>query len=221
LAVVPPAKNTRRFTQRGCLRSERVSILTHDPYAALRLRDYRFYLLGTIIGIVDGQAQSVAVGWCFTSELTRRWRCTCASAFCLAHAKPMRRAGNTLLLSVAGFGLATIVFGLSHTFWLSWAMLFCTGACDNVSVVVRQTLVQLRTPDALRGRVSAVNSLFIGTSNSLGGFESGLVAHLFSPVVSAVAGGVGTILVVIGVAARWPQLRQLRDLGKGIEDSAR
>lgn len=133
-------------------------------------------------------------------------------AVSLAHSKPMKRAGRTLLWSVAGFGMATVVFGFSQSFWLSWAMLFCTGACDNISVVVRHTLVQLRTPDALRGRVSAVNSLFIGTSNQLGGFESGLVASLFSPVVSVVAGGIGTILVVLGVAAKWPELRELKRL---------
>ncbi len=86
-------------------------------------------------------------------------------------------------------------------------MLFVCGVVDNVSVIVRHTLVQLLTPDEKRGRVSAVNSLFIGTSNELGGFESGLVANWFGPVVSVVSGGIGTILVVIAVALLWPQLR--------------
>jgi MFS family permease len=113
-----------------------------------------------------------------------------------------------MLLAVAGFGLATIGFGYSRWFWLSFLMLFACGALDNISVVVRHTLVQLLTPDEKRGRVSAVNSLFIGTSNELGGFESGLVAHLFGPVFSVVSGGIGTILVVLAVAAIWPEIRK-------------
>ena len=113
-----------------------------------------------------------------------------------------------MLWAVAWFGLATIVFGFSRTFWLSFLMLFVCGFADNISVIVRHTVVQLLTPDEKRGRVSAVNSLFIGTSNELGGFESGFVAHVFGPVVSVVAGGIGTILVVLAVAAIWPQIRK-------------
>ena len=113
-----------------------------------------------------------------------------------------------MLLAVAGFGLATIGFGLSRWFWLSLLMLFTCGVMDNISVIVRHTLVQLLTPDEKRGRVSAVNSLFIGTSNELGGFESGVVAHWFGPAVSVVSGGIGTILVVLAVAGIWPQLRK-------------
>jgi hypothetical protein len=130
------------------------------------------------------------------------------TAFILAHRPPLEKAGQALLWSVAAFGLATIGFGLSRWFWLSFLMLFACGAVDNVSVVVRHTLVQLLTPDEKRGRVSAVNSLFIGTSNELGGFESGLVAHLFGPVFSVVSGGVGTILVVIAIAMIWPEIRK-------------
>lgn len=133
-------------------------------------------------------------------------------ALAMAHLPPMRRAGRSLLWAVAGFGAATIVFGLSRSFWLSLAALFATGALDNVSVVVRHTLVQTRTPDWLRGRVSAVNNVFIGTSNELGGFESGLVAQLFGPVVSVVAGGIGTIAVVAAVGLAWPQVRALGSL---------
>jgi MFS family permease len=133
-------------------------------------------------------------------------------AVIIAHLPPMQRAGKTMLWAVAGFGVATIVIGISHSFWLSLLMLMLTGAFDNISVVVRHTLVQLRTPDYMRGRVSAVNSVFIGTSNELGGFESGLVAALFGPVVSVVVGGIGTIAVVLAVAGVWPQIRQLRSL---------
>jgi MFS family permease len=126
----------------------------------------------------------------------------------LAHRPPLQKAGRAMLLAVAGFGLATIVFGLSRWFWFSFLMLFICGALDNISVVVRHTLVQLLTPDEKRGRVSAVNSLFIGTSNELGGFESGLVAYWFGPVISVVTGGIGTILVVLAVAATWPAIRK-------------
>jgi MFS family permease len=143
-------------------------------------------------------------------------------AMLIAHRPPMRRAGPALLSAVAGFGVATIVFGLSRSFWLSLAMLFLTGALDNISVVIRATLVQVLTPDAMRGRVSAVNSVFIGMSNELGGFESGLVARLFGPIVSVVAGGVGCLLVVVAVAGRWPslsRLRSLRDVTAASEDA--
>ena len=92
----------------------------------------------------------------------------------LTHLPPMKKAGRNLIVAVVGFGLATIVFGLSRNFWLSFLALLITGACDNVSVIVRHTLVQLLTPDSMRGRVSAVNNIFIGASNEVGGFESGL-----------------------------------------------
>ena len=114
-------------------------------------------------------------------------------ALVLAHTPPFRKAGRTMLLAVAGFGAATIVFGLSTNLWLSIAALAMTGALDNVSVVVRHTMVQLSTPNEMRGRVSAVNAIFIGSSNELGGFESGAVAHFFGPVVSVVSGGIGTL----------------------------
>jgi MFS family permease len=129
-------------------------------------------------------------------------------ALILAHRPPLQQAGRTLIGAVFLFGLATIAFGLSRSFWFSFAMLFACGAVDNISVVVRHTLVQLLTPDEKRGRVSAVNSLFIGTSNELGGFESGTVAHWLGPVFSVVSGGVGTILVVVAVALIWPEIRK-------------
>jgi hypothetical protein len=124
----------------------------------------------------------------------------------------MRRAGMTLLWAVFGFGAATLVFGLSKSYVLSLSMLVLLGGLDMVSVVVRGTLVPLLTPDEMRGRVGAINSLFIGTSNQLGGFESGVVARLFTPVVSVVSGAVGTMIVVIAVALKWPELRRLGPL---------
>lgn len=129
-------------------------------------------------------------------------------ALVLAHRAPMEKAGRALLWSVIVFGLATVGFGLSTSFGLSFGMLVICGAADNVSVVIRHTIVQLLTPDEKRGRVSAVNSLFIGTSNELGGFESGMVAHWLGPVLSVVTGGIGTILVVIAVALLWPEVRR-------------
>ena len=123
-----------------------------------------------------------------------------------------RRAGALLFSCVALFGLTTIVFGVSHWFWLSMVALFINGAVDMVSVVVRQTLVQLDTPDAMRGRVSAVNSIFIGASNQLGEFESGATAALFGPAGAVVVGGVGT-MVVVGLWMRWfPELRRRESL---------
>ena len=135
-------------------------------------------------------------------------------AMVLAHRPPMRHAGRALLLAVAGFGLATIVFGISKSPSLSFLMLLLAGAFDNISVVVRSTLVQVLTPDAMRGRVSAVNSIFISMSNELGGFESGLAAFFFGPIISVVAGGIGSILVVVGVALAWPSVLRLGRLDR-------
>jgi MFS family permease len=132
-----------------------------------------------------------------------------AMALLLAHLPPFARAGRALLLAVTGFGIATIIFGVSHWFWLSFLMLFLLGAFDNVSVVIRSTLLLVRTPDEMRGRVGSVSSLFIGTSNQLGGFESGVAAQLMGPVLAVVTGGIGTILVVILVAWLWPEMRRL------------
>lgn len=133
-------------------------------------------------------------------------------AFVLAHRPPLRQAGHAMLLAVAGFGAATIVFGLSKNYALSFLALAVTGACDNISVVVRHTLVQLLTPDAMRGRVSAVNNIFIGSSNELGAFESGVTAALFGPIISVVGGGIGTIFVVLGTAWKWPEVRRIGPL---------
>lgn len=137
----------------------------------------------------------------------------------LAYLPPFRQAGRTLLLAVAGFGVATIVFGLSQSFWLSLAMLALLGALDYISVVIRHTLVLTLTPDEMRGRVSAVNSMFIGASNELGGFESGVVAGLLGPVGAAVFGGIGTILVVSLVAWRAPLLRNYGEITRTKEDA--
>jgi MFS family permease len=129
-----------------------------------------------------------------------------AIAFWFARRPLERRAGRTMLVAVAVFGIASIVFGLSRSFALSLAALVVLGASDMISVVLRQSLVQLRTPDAMRGRVSAVNSMFIGASNQLGEFESGVTAAWFGTVASVVIGGVGTLLVVVLWARMFPEL---------------
>ena len=140
-----------------------------------------------------------------------------AMATFLANRPPLANAGKTLLLAVAGFGVVTILFGLSTTFLFSVAMLALTGALDNISVVVRHTLILTYTPDAIRGRVGAVNSVFIGASNELGGFESGVAAWLLGPVGAVVFGGLGTIAVVAITAWKIPQLRRLGRIGEKIE----
>jgi MFS family permease len=123
---------------------------------------------------------------------------------------PIRRhAGAVMLTAVAGFGIATIVFGLSQNFWLSFFALITLGSCDMVSIVVRQTLVQIATPDEMRGRVSAVSSIFVGASNQLGSFESGLVASLIGAAPAAVVGGIGTLAVVVAASAVFPELRKV------------
>jgi MFS family permease len=119
-----------------------------------------------------------------------------------------RRVGRTLLLAVAMFGVCMIVFGISRNFIVSMIALAVSGGADMVNVVIRQTLVQLETPDAMRGRVSAVNSIFIGASNQLGEFESGATAALLGPVGSVVAGGIGTVLVAVAWFRLFPSLAQ-------------
>jgi len=133
-------------------------------------------------------------------------------ALVTTHLPPWRRPGRTLLATVAGFGLATVGFGFSKSYWLSMLCLFLTGVFDEVSVVIRMTLEQILTPDALRGRVSAVHYVFIGFSNELGAFESGATAALFGLIPAIVSGGVGTLLVVALVARVWPQLAALGPL---------
>ena len=135
-----------------------------------------------------------------------------AMVLVLAHRPPFRHAGKTLLWAVAIFGVCTILFGLSCSFTLSLVWLFLLGAADQISVVIRSTLVQTKTPNELRGRVSAVNSMFVGTSNELGGFESGFVAGLIGPVATVVGGGLGTLIVVSLVALKFPELRRLKRL---------
>jgi len=125
-----------------------------------------------------------------------------------------RRPGRVLLIVVAGFGLATIGFGLSTSFPLSLALLMLCGALDNISVVIRLTLEQMVVPDAIRGRVSAVHYVFIGMSNELGGAESGLAAYLLGTVPAIVAGGAVAVIVVGIVALKWRELAKMPPLAE-------
>lgn len=134
-------------------------------------------------------------------------------AIILAHRAPFQNAGKTLLWCVAGFGVVTVIFGFSTWFPLSLAMLFVLGLLDNVSVVVRQTLMLTQVPDEMRGRTAAVNTVFISSSNELGDFESGVVAGFIGPVAAVVVGGIGTVLVVLGVWKLFPELAALKGLG--------
>jgi MFS family permease len=133
-------------------------------------------------------------------------------SFWLARHSMQRRVGMTMFACVAGFGVATLVFALSKVIWLSLLALFALGAFDMVSMVIRGSLVQLDTPDAMRGRVSAVNGIFINTSNQLGEFESGMVAAWLGAVGSAVVGGIGTLVVVVLWMMMFPTLRQRQRL---------
>jgi hypothetical protein len=131
-----------------------------------------------------------------------------ATSIVLTRRPVERHVGRTLLLAVGLFGVCMVVFGVSRSFVVSLIALAVSGGADMVNVVIRQTLVQLETPDAMRGRVSAVNSIFIGASNQLGEFESGATAALLGPVGSVVAGGVGTVLVALAWFRLFPSLAQ-------------
>ena len=120
-----------------------------------------------------------------------------------------KNTGKKMLLSVFIFGLSIIVFGLSSIFWLSILALFISGAADGISMVIRQTILQLKTPDDMRGRVSSVNSMFVGSSNELGAFESGLAAKLVGPVIAVVFGGIMTLITTIASGVLNPTLRNL------------
>ena len=140
-------------------------------------------------------------------------------ALVLAHQPPMRRAGRTLLLAVFAWGLSIIGFALSRNVWLSCFLLSLGGAVDGVSVVIRSTLLQARTPPHVMGRVMAVNSIFIGSANEIGAFESGLTARLFGAVNSVLLGGAVTIAVVLSMAVLSPTLRRLERLHAADEPS--
>ena len=171
-------------------------------------------LLGGAIALLPIYADDIlhvgpiGLGWLWAAPSLGAF----SMALWTAHRPSLRRPGHTLLWAVGGFGATIIVFGLSHWFWLSLAALILMGACDNISVVVRQSLVQLLTPDELRGRVTGVNQVFIGSSNEIGALRAGLMAAWLGPVVSTVFGGGCTIVVALSVARAVPSLRKLAGL---------
>jgi len=139
------------------------------------------------------------------------------TAILVAHRPINSRSGPTMLWCVAGFGVCTIIFGISHNFVLSLLALLLVGATDMISVIIRAILVQLGTPDEMRGRVNAVDMIFIGASNQLGEFESGITAHWFGTVPAVILGGVGTLVVIALWARMFPELRRTSSVGFGIE----
>lgn len=138
-------------------------------------------------------------------------------ALLVAHLPPFQRAGRALLVSIAVFGVATIAFGLSHSFWISVGCLFVLGAADMISMIIRGVVVQMKTPPAMRGRVSAVNLIFIGASNELGEFESGVTAAWFGVERAVLLGGVGTLLIVALWAKFFPEIRKYKRLDAGFD----
>jgi MFS family permease len=137
--------------------------------------------------------------------------------FITAYVPVNKNAGMKLLIAIFLFGVCTIIFGLSTLFWLSVLALFMSGVVDGVSVVIRQTILQLKTPDHMRGRVAAVNSIFVGSSNELGAFESGVTAKLMGTVTAVVFGGSMTLLIVLGTGFFSPTFRKL-DLQKELDE---
>ena len=127
-----------------------------------------------------------------------------------------KNAGIKLLISIFGFGVCMIIFGLSTWFWISVLALFFSGVLDGVSMIIRQTILQLKTPDHMRGSVASVNSMFVGSSNELGAFESGVTAKLMGTVTAVVFGGTMTLITVVLTGVFSPKFRKL-DLAKDIE----
>jgi MFS family permease len=156
----------------------------------------------------DPKQAAIALGWMRSMPALG----SILMGFVLALRPPIQRGGRTILLTVLTFGIATIVFGITQSFALSLAALFILGAADNISVVIRQTVLQLLTPDSMRGRVTAVSVIFIGSSNELGEFESGIAASFLGLVPSVVFGGVMTLVTVGVVAVMWPELVRLGSL---------
>lgn len=213
IALRPVPRNNEPATLDSFLAGARFIWRTKIILATITL-DLFAVLLGGAVYLLPVFAQDVlhvgevGFGWLRASDAIGSF----AAGLVVAHLPPMRHAGRAMLWAVAGFGVATIVFGLSTSFWLSFLMLALAGAMDYVSVVVRHTLVQVLPPDGMRGRVAAVNNIFISASNQLGGFESGLTAKLLGAVRSVVFGGIGTLVVVAAVALKWPQVRRFGSL---------
>src|SRR3954469_9226332 len=158
----------------------------------------------------DPQAAALALGWMRAMPAIG----SILMGFILAMRRPIQRGGRTILITVLFFGIATIIFAITKSFAVALAALFILGAADNISVVIGQTVLQLLTPDSMRGRVTAVSVIFIGSSNELGEFESGVAASFLGLVPSVVFGGVMTLVTVAVVSVIWPELSRLGALDK-------
>jgi MFS family permease len=221
LPATPPAARPTTASPRD-LFAGFAFIRRHPVFLAAITLDLFAVLFGGAVALLPIFAKDILhVG---PAGLGRLRAAPALGAMCMAllttRLPPWQRPGRVLLLTVVGFGLATIGFGLSRSMALSLVCLFFTGVFDDISVVIRLTLEQVLTPDQLRGRVSSIHYVFIGFSNELGGFESGATAALFGPIVSVVGGGIAVILVVAVVLGLWPELVRLRPLAslKPLED---
>lgn len=213
LSLRPFVRSTEELTRESLLAGLRFVRQTKEILAASTL-DLFAVLMGGTTALLPIFAEDIlhvgpsGLGWMRAAPSAGAVVC----GLVMAHRPPFRRAGWTLLLAVAGFGVATIGFGFSRYFPLSLACLVALGGLDAISMVIRDTLLLTRTPDDLRGRVTAVEFVFVGLSNQLGEFESGMLAALLGAAGAVVIGGVGTLVVVPLVALAWPELRRLRRL---------
>ena len=183
----------------GALTLDMVAVLFGGAIALLPI--YATEIISTPIGMEESQVFGVlratpAVGSLITM-------------FVAAYIPITKNAGKKLLIAIFGFGLSIISFGLSDIFWISVISLLIYGVTDGISMVIRQTILQLKTPDHLRGRVASVNSIFVGSSNELGAFESGVTAKLLGTVTAVVVGGTITVCTAITTAAISPSFRKL------------
>lgn len=210
---MPPRPTERHAPQPGALAGARFIWRRQALLGAMAL-DLMAVVLGGVIMLLPIYADKIlhvgpaGLGWMRAAPALG----AITMAFFVAHSEPFRRPGAVMLWAVAGFGACLIVFGASTWFPLSLAALFLSGMCDNVSVVVRHSVIQLMTPDSLRGRVTSVNQLFIGSSNEISALRAGLMAAWLGPVLAASLGGVGTILITGAAALAWPALVKLPPL---------
>lgn len=213
LPEVPPLASAVRSGWSGALEGFRF-VRGSPVYLAAITLDLFAVLLGGATALLPIFARDVlhvgpaGLGWMRAAPAAGAM----LAALAQTRLPPWEHPGRVLLTAVAGFGVATIGLGLSRQLWLTLACLFAAGACDSVSIVIRLTLEQIITPDELRGRVSAIKSVFVGFSNEFGAFESGATAALFGPVASVVGGGVGVLVVVAAIQRAWPELWRLAPL---------
>lgn len=213
-AIVKFNHKSERKIKEGILESLKVGVefvFKHKTLLSVLSLDLFAVLFGGAVAILPAFNDKILLGTPQDLGLLRTAQGIGAvlMAFFLAVRPPGKNAGKLLIMAVAAFGIFTIAFAFCTNYWLAFTMLLLTGAFDNISVVIRQSILQLMTPDNMRGRVSAVNSVFIGSSNEIGGFESGLAARVMGLVNSVIFGGAMTILVVGVINKLNPQLKKM------------